>query len=208
MHVVDSLCINCCSLQFSVHLQTFTFSTSMFRQPSRMRTSTDDKQVELLLGQVESAIRDLSDFRSRMQDEFRHLFSRLHGIHTESLKICRIISKHKAVWRQQRETVIDLNTLESLGISVKWDIEHFRELVWRASDVMDSGLLQSVMNDQNMQRTLRDTWETVVKDFKLDWKEKDGDLQDQDQPSISTDGDGENGWDSPPRESMDAEQDN
>ena len=64
------------------------------------------------------------------------------------------------------------------------------------------------MNDQNMHRTLRDTWETVVKNFDLDWKEKDMELHDQEQPSTSTDASGENGLDSPPRESMDAEQDN
>ena len=122
--------------------------------------------------------------------------------------MCRIISKHKAVWKQQAGTEIDFNTLQSLGISVKWDLERFREQVWRASDVIDCGLLQSAMNDQNMQRTLRDTWEIVVKNFDLDWKEKDAELHDQEQPSTSTDAGGENGWDSPPRESMDAEQDN
>ena len=145
----------CCG--FTVHkllystilsaLAHITYAPIMFRQPSRISISTDDKQVELLLGQVESAKRDLTDFRERMQREFRQLFSRLHGIHTESFKMCRIISKHKVVWREQTKTVIDLNHLESLGINVKWDLEHFRELVWRASDVIDCGLLQSVMND-------------------------------------------------------------
>ena len=77
-------------------------------------------------------------------------------------------------------------------------------MLWRSSDVVDCGLLQSVMNDENIQRTLRNSWGSVIQNFNLDWKEKDEDLQAQEATSAASDGPEEDGWEPPAQESMDA----
>ena len=172
--------------------------------PSRRRSSQEEKQIELLMAQTESAIRDLKDFRCRVVREFKQLFSMIHDIHNDSVKIHRLQRKNVATWRQHPETVNDLNSLTSLANSVEWDLSRFKEMLWRSSDVIDCGLTQSAMNAQNIHRTLNNSWECVVHEFNLNWKERDEELMAEEEPSNTSDGHHDDGWEPPAEESMDA----
>ena len=138
-------------------------------------------------------MRDIIQLRSNVYHEFRQILSHVNCLQRDTTRIVRLYDKLAPTLRQHAES--DCEKLGPLVVSVDWDVNRLRNLIWKASDVVDCGFLHSLVNEQNQQRTIVNTWDDVAKEFNLLWVEESEDPWDSG-PQPSSPGD-ETDWEAP-----------
>ena len=131
------------------------------------------KLHNLLLAQTESSMRDMLELQKKEQREMREILRSINSLQHESHRVNLLYRENKETWRQHTAAVLDLQSLGQATTNVERDLHLLKEQVWRASDILDCGLLQNIANADNVVRTFNHEWDSVVREFDFDWKEEE-----------------------------------